>query len=176
MCAQGTDCRFACKEASERSVRGELSRVSTFPALHAGAAEHALEVAERDSKKLELLHVYLSPIMAASDAYGLGPALPPVDSAETQRALEAKLGDFADDLGKEFPDVEITPTVREGVSISKTITDRLSEVEADLVVLGTRGRTGLKNLLLGTTAEKLIHETPCSALAIKPEGFHYEVD
>lgn len=140
------------------------------------AAEHALTVAAQDCRKLELLHVYLSPVMAASDAYGLGPALPPVDSSETQRALEAKLTDLADELSTSHPGVEIVSTVREGVSISKTIINRLNEVDADLVVLGTRGRTGLKSLLMGTTAERLIHDTPCSALAIKPEGFHYDID
>lgn len=140
------------------------------------AIEHALAVAEQGTGKLELLHVYLSPILAASDSYGLGPILPAIDSSETQRILEKKLGDLADHYSNDFPDVEITATVREGVSIPATVIEHLDDIEADLVVLGTRGRTGLKSLLMGTTAEKLIHETPCSALAIKPEGFHYDID
>lgn len=147
-----------------------------FSATSERAVEHALEVAEQSAGKLELLHIFLSPLMAATDSYGLGPALPMIDAAETQRILEKKLTALADRLGEAYPSVEITSTVREGVSISRTAIDHLTECSADLVVLGTRGRTGLKSLLMGTTAEKLIHETPCSALAVKPEGFHYEVD
>ncbi|MGK0188457.1 MAG: nucleotide-binding universal stress UspA family protein, partial [Verrucomicrobiales bacterium] len=58
----------------------------------------------------------------------------------------------------------------------REVINHLTECSADLVVLGTRGRTGFKSLLMGTTAEKLIHETPCSALAVKPKGFHFEID
>jgi universal stress protein E len=47
---------------------------------------------------------------------------------------------------------------------------------ADLVVLGTRGRTSLRALLLGATAEYVLRESKCSLLAIKPEGFDYQVD
>ena len=37
------------------------------------------------------------------------------------------------------------------------------------VVLGTRGKTGLRELLIGTTAEKIVANAPCSILAVKPE-------
>ncbi|MDA0814338.1 MAG: universal stress protein [Verrucomicrobia bacterium] len=147
-----------------------------FSATSDRAIVHALEIAEQSGSKLELLHVFMSPLMIASDAYGFGPTLPPIDTAETKRILEDRLNSLADRLGADFPKVEITTQVQEGASIARTIVERLEECGADLVVLGTRGRTGLKSLLMGTTAEKLIHETPCSALAIKPEGFHYEVD
>jgi len=46
---------------------------------------------------------------------------------------------------------------------------------ADLVVVGTRGRTQLKGKLEATTAERVVGEAPCSVLAIKPEDFKYEV-
>jgi nucleotide-binding universal stress UspA family protein len=34
-------------------------------------------------------------------------------------------------------------------------------------VLGTRGRSGLRAFLLGTTAERLVHDAPCSLLVVK---------
>ncbi|MBM4361664.1 MAG: universal stress protein, partial [Deltaproteobacteria bacterium] len=39
---------------------------------------------------------------------------------------------------------------------------------ADLVVLGTRGRTNLRDLFLGSTAERVVRECPCSVLAVPP--------
>ena len=44
-----------------------------------------------------------------------------------------------------------------------------SEFAADLLVLGTRGRTNLRDLIMGSTAERVLRETPCSILAVKAE-------
>jgi nucleotide-binding universal stress UspA family protein len=39
---------------------------------------------------------------------------------------------------------------------------------AELVVMGTRGRTNLRDMLLGSTAERTIAEARCSVLAVRP--------
>lgn len=44
-------------------------------------------------------------------------------------------------------------------------------IEADLVVLGTVARGGIPGLLMGNTAELLLHRLHCSILALKPKGF-----
>ena len=46
---------------------------------------------------------------------------------------------------------------------------------ADLVVMGSIYRTGLKHLLLGSTAEGVFDTLPCDVLLIKPEGFAKEL-
>ena len=58
--------------------------------------------------------------------------------------------------------------VLEDVRAADAISHFLKEIRADLVVLGTAGRSGLNVLLLGTTAERLIQKSECSVLAIKP--------
>lgn len=42
---------------------------------------------------------------------------------------------------------------------------------ADLVVIGTVGRSGVQGLLLGNTAEKILDTCNCSILTVKPDGF-----
>ncbi len=44
-------------------------------------------------------------------------------------------------------------------------------LEADLVVMGTVGRTGVAGLFIGNTAEAILEQIECSVLAVKPEGF-----
>ena len=44
--------------------------------------------------------------------------------------------------------------------------------QIDLLVMGTVGRSGLAGVLVGNTAERLVHEAPCSILAVKPDDFH----
>ncbi|MDR2401171.1 MAG: universal stress protein [Deferribacteraceae bacterium] len=41
------------------------------------------------------------------------------------------------------------------------------ETEADLIVIGTHGRTGLDHVLFGSTAEKVIGRASCPVLTIK---------
>ena len=41
------------------------------------------------------------------------------------------------------------------------------EIEADLIVLATRGHTGLKRVLLGSTAERVVRFAPCPVLVVR---------
>ena len=43
--------------------------------------------------------------------------------------------------------------------------------EVSLIVMGTVCRTGVAGLLIGNTAEKVLHQVDCSVLTVKPEGF-----
>ena len=66
--------------------------------------------------------------------------------------------------------------VKERINIREAILDHVNDLHADLVVLGTRGKSGLRELLIGTTAEKIIQNAPCSILAIKPDEMSSEAD
>ena len=46
-----------------------------------------------------------------------------------------------------------------------------NDFDADLVVMGTVGRTGIAGLFIGNTAETILNQLRCSVLAIKPVGF-----
>jgi nucleotide-binding universal stress UspA family protein len=46
-----------------------------------------------------------------------------------------------------------------------------ADVQADVVVLGTVGRSGLAGLFIGNTAENVLQRLDCSVLALKPRGF-----
>ena len=41
------------------------------------------------------------------------------------------------------------------------------ERQADAIVIGTRGRTGLRRLLLGSVARNVMHHASCSVLIIR---------
>ncbi|MBI3107868.1 MAG: universal stress protein [Candidatus Rokubacteria bacterium] len=50
------------------------------------------------------------------------------------------------------------------------ITEFVEQVDGDLVVLGTRGRTNLRDILLGSTAERVVRDARCSILTVTPES------
>jgi len=60
--------------------------------------------------------------------------------------------------------------VKEG--LPEDVIQSISEkIDAELVVLGTIGRTGISAALIGNTAEHVIDRLNCDVLAIKPEGY-----
>ena len=60
--------------------------------------------------------------------------------------------------------------VKEG--LPETVIETISnELDAELVILGTIGRTGISAALIGNTAEHVIDRLNCDVLALKPEGY-----
>jgi nucleotide-binding universal stress UspA family protein len=46
-----------------------------------------------------------------------------------------------------------------------------ARIQADILVMGTVGRSGVSGLLMGNTAETILHRIDCSVLAVKPQDF-----
>jgi nucleotide-binding universal stress UspA family protein len=54
---------------------------------------------------------------------------------------------------------------------------RFAERQAvDLIVMGTHGRTGIRRILLGSVAERVVRSAPCSVLVVRPSTLHVEPD
>jgi nucleotide-binding universal stress UspA family protein len=60
--------------------------------------------------------------------------------------------------------------LREGVS-SEVIQLAINELDIDVVVMGSVGRSGIPGLLIGNKAEKLLNSINCTVLTVKPDGF-----
>lgn len=74
--------------------------------------------------------------------------------------VQARLHDTAD------PRVDVD--VRQGSPVDVFL-QYVAENAADLVVVGTHGRTGLRHAILGSVAESAIASLPCDVLAVRPE-------
>lgn len=62
--------------------------------------------------------------------------------------------------------VEAEGIVREGEAF-KLIADFARDEKADVIVMGSHGRTGLKRLLMGSVCERVIGHSPCPVLVVK---------
>jgi nucleotide-binding universal stress UspA family protein len=67
------------------------------------------------------------------------------------------------------PKLTVTPLVRDGIPGGQ-ILSAIDKYRIDLVVLGTRGRTGLKRFLLGSVSEWVLTEAPCSVLIVRKKA------
>ena len=68
-------------------------------------------------------------------------------------------------------DISVVNThVEEG--LPETVIEQVaSKLDAELVILGTVGRTGFSAALIGNTAEHVIDQLNCDVLALKPDGY-----
>lgn len=62
--------------------------------------------------------------------------------------------------------VDVTTTVASGVPYER-ILSYAEEADADLIVMGTHGRTGLRHTLLGSVAERVIQNTTVPVLVVR---------
>ena len=85
--------------------------------------------------------------------------------------FSALLDEVAGKLGMETLDyLKLRTHLVKGLA-HKEIPVLAKRIEADLVVMGTVGRTGISGFIVGNTAETILNQIDCSVLAIKPPGF-----
>lgn len=54
---------------------------------------------------------------------------------------------------------------------AKLIADLARALDASLIVVGTHGRKGVSRLILGSVAERVVRDAPCSVIVIRPPDF-----
>ena len=68
------------------------------------------------------------------------------------------------------PDIPVQHVFLEGDPATELVS-HATEAGVDLIVMGTHGRTGVERLLMGSVAEKVLRDAPCSVLVVKlPKG------
>lgn len=124
------------------------------------ALEYAVELARRFEAQLTLLHVCQLPSYALSDGYA-----PPEEFQEDYRN---RLQERVDEVVARYSDrgVTIAGGLSEGVP-HEAIIDAAGRLQADLIVIGTHGRTGLSHALLGSVAERVVRTSKVPVLTVR---------
>ena len=129
---------------------------------HADAVvEWGAYLAEQHGSAIVVLHAYHLPVefQQLEGAY-----LPPDFWAKVKEEAEQSLSRYVELLSARGFEVEAR--VREGYPAT-VIVEEAKSVPADLVVIGTHGLSGLKHLLLGSIAERVVQKSPCPVLTVK---------
>jgi nucleotide-binding universal stress UspA family protein len=177
------DSTVICRQKIGRGLMSlELKRIhcpvdlSTFSLE---AAKLAVKVAENSGATLYLLHVIDNPYdeLYMSSLTEADPAL--IEMYQNEPAKRAKVlrrtVEHSEVLLKQFchPWVENLSKVRYLVSSGnpfEKILDAAEGQRVDLIVLATHGRTGVKRLLIGNVAEKVVRHAPCPVLTVRPRA------
>lgn len=134
------------------------------------SANHATAIARDEAKlhggTLVLLHVIELPYQLAPDAV-IVPEQAGAPISVKQYAIEsaeAHLQDIAARLARDG--VTATGVVVIGSPVDE-INRAIEDHRADLVVMGTHGRTGIRHLVAGSVAERIVRTSPVPVLTIR---------
>lgn len=126
------------------------------------AFELALNMAQKYSAKLELLHVINEPV----DLRGF--YVPHISFEKLEEEIEEGARKMMESFcRRKLKDYEnFQSHIVAGLPYEQ-IMQQAETLGADLVVLGTHGRTGLDHVLFGSTAEKVVRRSPVPVLTVR---------
>ena len=128
------------------------------------AAQLAVDLARVHGAKLTALYVVDPyPYLGIGEANPLG--FQAYMSAALQHAAEAHQKVMA--LCEKTPTVAFQPRLAEDVGAAAGIVLSAKQVDADLIVVGSHGRTGVVRLMLGSVATKVVAESPIPVLVAR---------
>lgn len=124
--------------------------------------ERAKDIAQRCGARLSMIHVVEDINISLSGGYELLPVLPEVPDEALLQESRTLLGELAQRLGLE----DAEKSVVSALSTKEGILGAAKDHGVDLIVVGSHGRHGLA-LLLGSTANAVLHGAPCDVLAVR---------
>ncbi|MBI2963535.1 MAG: universal stress protein [Deltaproteobacteria bacterium] len=132
-----------------------------FSATSLAALDAAIDLSRALDASLEILCV-VEPFVYAPLA---GPAVDlSAIRVRQERIARRRLGALERRLAKRR--VRCRAELRLG-NPYRTIVERATKLPAELVVMGTQGRSGLSHLLLGSVAERVVRSAPCPVLTVR---------
>lgn len=131
------------------------------------ALDFAYSIAKKSGGQIKLLNVVEAPHGTSFNA--MGEVVTPDDTdtvlfIQLRNSIKQRLHELA--THAKYKDVAISTDVEVGSAyghISRAIADH----EVDLVVMGTQGASGLKEVLVGSNTEKVVRRAKCPVLTVK---------
>lgn len=158
------DCPILTVKESETEAKRPIERIlfATDFSIHSKrAALLACGLAQQLAASVDLLHVFMLP-SSAIGPYGIPP------SDEVLAELRERAQELLTDATHVFESshVPVKSHLEQGLP-PEVLARKAEELQAELIVMGTRGNTGLKHVFLGSVTERTLRSAPCSVLTTK---------
>ena len=139
-----------------------------FSDLSRRALEYARTFARYYESEIVVLYVESIPRVLPIVPYGGPIAAEPLGISPAHRdQLMRDLAQFLEPAPADDP--RISCEVTEGLTVEEVLT-RARTLPADLVVIGTHGRSGFERLMLGSVTERVLRKAPCPVLTVPPRA------
>jgi nucleotide-binding universal stress UspA family protein len=134
-----------------------------FSSASGAAFKRAVAMAKADKAQLILLHVLAPPVPIAGEGY-IPPNVYEDLEASARKYAEKKLA--ALQAKARQAGLRVTTLLLEGV-VHEQIVRAAKSKKADLIVIGTHGRTGLAKFFLGSVASRVVTAAPCPVMTVR---------
>ena len=131
-----------------------------FSEYSRAALDYAVKVARDSGASLVILHV-LDPLLVTRR----------LESSQLRRLKEASRSNALEQLSGlsrslDRSGVRTKAVLRNGPATDIIVAFALT-VKGDLIIMGSQGRTGLRRLLIGSVAERVVRHAPCPVLVVR---------
>ena len=128
------------------------------------AVEQALSLANELKSSVTIMSVIAVDPFVGVDFYKVAPAITDY-FMQAEQAAQLRLKDIEHMFVRDG--IQVDSKVIRGVSPSDGIIAIADEVNADLIIMGSHGRTGFKKMFLGSVAQNVLTESPIPVLIVK---------
>jgi nucleotide-binding universal stress UspA family protein len=125
------------------------------------ALDYAVALARWYGSPLTVLHVHQAPLLAATQLAPLAPVEPVVVTPGDLEQIRSRIAAFTPAVAQAQVPVEVKAA--DGDPAREILAEAAS---ADMIVMGTHGRSGFERLVLGSVTEKVLRKATCSLLTI----------
>ncbi len=138
------------------------------------AAKYAVEFAKQFNANLTLLLVTTTEPLAVLNDYGyFSPELHQKLVIESSKRAEAQLKHFWKTVSDSSVNAKLVNA--KGDPFSEIIR-YTKEQDVDIIIMGTHGHTGIKHIVMGSVAEKVVRYSSHPVLTVKHKGFEFVMD
>ena len=129
------------------------------------AVRLACSIAKKSDARVVVVHVYSSPVITFNAASGMPiPDYTDLEKAakETGRQVLTRGIQLASDSG-----MKAEGELLQASSVVRALVEFATKEKADLIVVGTRGMTGFRKLIMGSVSSGLVGHSPCPVLVAR---------
>jgi nucleotide-binding universal stress UspA family protein len=160
------DCPVLAVKEDVASIEEPIKRILLpvdFSVHSDRAVESAMELAKLFGASVDVIHAFNVPWDYSPFASTF--------RMQFEKQIQEGASEMLDSVRERFEksEVPVTLHIRCGYP-SVVISEAAEEIGCQLIVMGTRGNSGLSHVLLGSVAERTLRTAPCSVLAVKVEG------
>jgi nucleotide-binding universal stress UspA family protein len=146
----------------EKAFRHVLAPTD-FSEPSAAALAYAVNLAEAFDAQLTILHVIEPDFETGALSYGIQPDL----ARYVEKAQKVAM-DKLEAWAKRVSECDVEILLKRGTA-SVEIVRTAVEDECDVIVIGTHGRTGFRDLIFGSTAERVVRKAHCPVLTVRDD-------
>jgi nucleotide-binding universal stress UspA family protein len=133
------------------------------------AADYAIKLAKKDNSELIAITVLdISTPKRLSSSFITAPTYGLKELEEERKEAQQWLDTIAKRVEKRENSIFKSEIIEDSISrVGSSIVDYAEHENVDLIVIGTRGRTGFKKMLLGSVASDVVTYAHCPVMVVK---------